>query len=245
MQTTDQTTEGVGHESQRDSQQRLAMPREPEPSANSTRDPVRSGVGGVSSILRETIETKLAYLRADCALKREIKRNAFGRRWARSARSNAENERDCGPSDKYWDDLQAEAQRKSTAELEAADKALADLIAEARPVMGPEWLGNDHGRLCWAGYLGGYPIKHHYCIREEGHEGHHADEWPHTRWACEDEAGSWPQGATCNREWNELAEAERARRAAAAEGVPEKACEQSGPQGHSDGTEAEPPTKKL
>ena len=234
MQNDDQTTEGVAPESQRDSQQRLAMPREQEPSANSTRDPVRSGVGGVSSILRETIETKLAELRADCALKRQIKRNAFGRRWARSARSNAENERDCGPSDKYWDDRQAEAQRKSTVELEAADKALADLIFEARPVMGPDWLGNDHGRLCWAEYLGGYPIKHHYCEREEGHEGNHADEWPETRWACEHPAGSWPQGVTSNREWNERAEAEKAGRAAAAEGVPEKACEQSGPQGHSE-----------
>jgi hypothetical protein len=47
MQTTDQTTEGVAPESQRDSQQRLAMPREQEPPVDRTKDAVRSGVGGV------------------------------------------------------------------------------------------------------------------------------------------------------------------------------------------------------
>jgi len=47
MQNTNQTTEGVAHESQRDSQQRLAMPREQEPTVARTKDAVRSGAGGV------------------------------------------------------------------------------------------------------------------------------------------------------------------------------------------------------
>ena len=47
MQPTDLITEGVAPESQRDSQQRLAMPREQEPTVARTKDAVRSGVGGV------------------------------------------------------------------------------------------------------------------------------------------------------------------------------------------------------
>lgn len=159
-----------------------------------------------SAFLREAIEKRLKELRDDCAVKREIKRNAFAYRWARRSRSTEENARDCGPSDKYWDDRQAEAQRNSTAELEHADQALADFIAEHRVLMPPDWIGNDHGRLCWAPYLGGYPINQHYCQRKEGHEGNHADEWPETRWACEHPAGSWPQGVSNDREWREAYE---------------------------------------
>ena len=28
---------------------------------------------------------------------------------------------------------------------------------------GADWIGNDHGRLCWAPFLGGLPIDQHYC----------------------------------------------------------------------------------
>ena len=111
-----------------------------------------------SGFLREAIEKKLKELRADCAVKRLIKHNAFGSRWARSGRSDEENRRDCGPNDKYWDDKQVEAQRTAVAEALAADKALADFITEHRPIMGADWIGNDHGRLCWAHYLGGYEM---------------------------------------------------------------------------------------
>ncbi|HVU07644.1 MAG TPA: hypothetical protein VHG89_03775 [Verrucomicrobiae bacterium] len=155
-----------------------------------------------SAFLRESIEKKLKELRDDCALKRLIKSNAFGRRWARSARSDEENRRDSGSSDKYWDDRQAEAQRNSTAELEAADKALANFIAEHRPLMGADWIGNDHGRLCWAPYCGGRPIDQYYCQKEEGHEG------PHAAQVGEDggAAGEWPQNVTNEHEWHRLLE---------------------------------------
>lgn len=169
-----------------------------------------------SGFLREAIEKKLKELRADCAVKRLIKHNAFGSRWARRGRSDEENRRDCGPNDKYWDDKQAEAQRTAVAEVLAADKALADFIAEHRPIMGADWIGNDHGRLCWAHYLGGYPIDQHYCQREEGHDGNCADEWPETRWACESPHGSWPKGVTCDREWRARIESQNDPSSAAA-----------------------------
>lgn len=153
------------------------------------------------SILRDAINQKLAELRKDCALQRLHLKNAFGRRWSGCQRQDPEK-----PSswDLYWENLQAEAQRERPKDVEAADKALADFIAECRVIMGPDWIGNDHGRLCWATYLGGMPIDTHYCVREEGHAGNHADEWPETRWACNGPRGSWPQGVTCDREWREL-----------------------------------------
>lgn len=157
-----------------------------------------------SSFLREAIDKKLKELRDSCAVKREIKRNAFGRRWAFASRSTKEMEADSGSSDKYWDDLQDAAKIETTAEVEAADKALADFVAEHRSMMGAEWIGNDHGRLCWAPYCGGMPIDQHYCQREEGHDGNHADEWPETRFACNSPRGSWPQGVTGDREWRAL-----------------------------------------
>jgi hypothetical protein len=148
----------------------------------------------MSTFIREQIEKQVKALRYDCGLQRLMKRQAFGDRWARAGRSNAENERDSGPSDKYWDDRQAESQRKYTAAVESADKALANFIAEHRPIMGAEWIGNDHGRLCWEPYLGGLPIDQHYCQKEEGHQGNHGNE-----------VGEWPQGATNQYEWQRLA----------------------------------------
>lgn len=157
-----------------------------------------------SSVVREAIEKKLKELRHTCAVEREVKRNAFGRRWARAGRSTQENERDCGSNDKYWDDLQFAAQVKAKLEVAEADAALAAFIVEHRPLMGSEWIGNDHGRLCWSGYLGGMPIDQHYCLREEGHEGNCADEWPETKWLFRDRRGSWPKGCSNSREVHEL-----------------------------------------
>jgi hypothetical protein len=149
-----------------------------------------------SSVVREAIEKRLEELRADCAVKREIKRNAYGRRWALAGGNDAS-------SQKYWDDRQAAAQEKSTLEVDAADMALVEFIAEHRPLMGSDWIGNDHGRLCWSGYLGGMPINQHYCQREENHDGNCADEWPETKWVFRDRRGSWPKGCSNSREVHE------------------------------------------
>lgn len=148
-----------------------------------------------SAFVRESIEKKLKELRADGGLQRLIKRNAFERRWARSGRSDSENKLDCGSSDKYWDDRQAESQRNSIAAVEAADKALADFIAEHRPLMGVDWPGNDHGRLCWSPYLGGRPIDQHYCQKPEGHSEPHGND-----------IGEWPISVTNEYEWHRLLE---------------------------------------
>lgn len=155
------------------------------------------------SDLQEIIDKRLAELRSVCCIKRQCVRNAFGRRWAGCPRRNPDKP---DSWDLHWENRQAQAQIERPKEVVVADKALADFIAESRPIMGPRWIGNDHGRLCWADYLGGLPIDHHYCQREEGHDGNHADEWPEHRWACEGPRGSWPQGVTSDHEWRELIE---------------------------------------
>lgn len=155
---------------------------------------------GISDLLRDSIENQLANLRETCAIKRLHLRNAHGPRWSGCPRRNPDKP---DSWDLHWENLQATAQIECPKEVERADKDLADFIAIHRPVMGPEWIGNSHGRLCWEPYLGGFPIDRHYCQREEGHEGNHADEWPETRWACEHPRGSWPQGVTCDREWQD------------------------------------------
>ena len=156
-------------------------PRTPEPPAVGV-PPLATG----SAFLRDAIEKQLAKLRADCAVKREIKRNAFGRRWA-LAGGRGES------TDKYWDDRQAAAQRESTEAVEAAERALVAFIAEHRPFMGADWIGNDHGRLCWAPFLGGLPIDQHYCQCAEGHEGNHCNA-----------KGAWPHGVTNSYEWRAM-----------------------------------------
>ncbi len=161
----------------------------------------------VSSCVREAIEKRLAELRYQCGLHRLHVINAFGRRWSQQPRRDPDN-----PSswDLHWENLQAKAQEERPKDVEAADKALVEFIAYHRPLMGPDWIGNDHGRLCWAPYAGGFPISQHYCQREEGHDGNHADVWPETRWACEHENGSWPQGVTGDHEWSKLIQARKA-----------------------------------
>ena len=158
-----------------------------------------------SGFLREQIEKRLKELRYNCGLQRLHLANAHGRRWSGCPRQDPDK-----PSswDLHWENLQAEAQRERPKDVAKADKELADFIAEHRPLMGADWIGNDHGRLCWGHYLGGMPIDQHYCQREEGHDGNCADEWPETRWACESPRGSWPKGVTCDREWREKIESQ-------------------------------------
>jgi hypothetical protein len=154
--------------------------------------PGDSGRSSCSAFLRDAVEKQLEKLRSDCAVKRLIKRNAFGRRWALSGRGKVDEP---SSSDKYWDDRQAAAQHKSTEELESADQTLTDFIAEHRQMMGADWIGNDHGRLCWAPFAGGLPIDQHYCQMNEGHEGNHCNH-----------LGAWPQGVTNSHEWHRLLE---------------------------------------
>ncbi len=144
----------------------------------------------MSDFLKEQIEKQVKKLRADCAVKREIKRNAFGRRWALASRGHPDKP---DGSDKYWDDLQAKEQVTRTEDLANADKTLAGFITEHRSFMGPDWIGNDHGRLCWCPFLGGTPIDQHYCEREENHDGPHADS-----------AFAWPREVTNEHEWHKL-----------------------------------------
>lgn len=155
------------------------------------------------SHMAKVINAKLAELRRACELARQAMRDAFGRRWSGCNRQNSDK-----PSswDLHWENRQAEARIQRPLDVEARERELAEFIAESRLVMGPDWIGNDHGRLCWEPYLGGMPIAHHFCQREEGHDGNHADEWPETRWACNSPRGSWPQGVTNDREWRQLAE---------------------------------------
>ena len=183
-----------------------------------------------SGFLRESIEKKLAELRYNCGLQRLHLSNAHRGRWSGCPRQDPDK-----PSswDLYWENLQAKAQRERPLDVAKADKELADFIAEHRPLMGADWVGNDHGRLCWGHYLGGFPIDQHYCQREEGHDGNCADEWPETRWACESPRGSWPKGVTCDREWRELIEKSRT-----AGAVPAHADE-SRPQTTGDATESQ------
>lgn len=132
----------------------------------------------MSTFVADQIRARLEILRHACAVARIAVRDAFRGKWG---------------DGKYWQDRQAEAQIERPKDVITADKALSDFIAEHRPIMGAEWPGTDHGRLCWAPYCGGYPIDQHYCQREENHEGHHADE-----------NGAWPKNVSSDREWHDL-----------------------------------------
>jgi len=140
--------------------------------------------------VRVSVHAKLAELRRACAVARELKFKAFERRWAINARSNQENARNFSTSDLYWDERQAKAQASTTKAVAEADQALSDFIGEHRELMGQDWIGNDHGRLCWGSFLGGLPIDFHYCQEEENHEGF-----------CQGKTGSWPKGVRNEAEW--------------------------------------------
>lgn len=80
--------------------------------------------------------------------------------------------------DKHRDYHIAEAEenlRGVKERLAHAHQVLADFIAEQRPIMGAEWIGNDHGRLCWHHHFSHFPISSHYCQLPEDHEGDHDD----------------------------------------------------------------------
>lgn len=125
-----------------------------------------------SQFIEDAINARLAELRYQCGLQRQHLKNANGRRWSGAPRADPDH-----PSswDLYWEGKQAQAQVSSQEDVRAADQALAEFISEQRPIMGPDWIGNDHGRLCWDSFLGGLPIAQHYCQLPEGHEGNHAD----------------------------------------------------------------------
>jgi hypothetical protein len=146
----------------------------------------------MSTFIREQIEKRLKELRYDCGLQRLHLRNAFGRRWSGCPRRDPEKP---DSWDLHWENLQAQAQKERPEWVAKADKALADFIAEHRAIMGPDWPGTDHGRLCWSPFSGGCPIDQHYCQLEENHEGAHADD-----------QGAWPVDVTNEHEWHKLRE---------------------------------------
>lgn len=122
------------------------------------------------SDLKKQVQIRLEELRHDCALQRLHLRNAHGPRWSGRPRQDPDN-----PSswDLHWENLQAEAQRQRPKDVAAADARLAAFIAESRAIMGVDWPGTDHGRLCWSPFCGGLPIDQYYCEEPEGHSGNH------------------------------------------------------------------------
>lgn len=144
----------------------------------------------MSDFLKQQVEKRLKELRHNCELQRLHVRNATEKRWALAGRAKS----DVPDSyDKYWDDLQASEKAKRENDLQVADKELAGFISEHRPLMGADWPGTDHGRLCWAPFLGGCPIDQHYCQKAEGHNGNHGNH-----------LGEWPQSVTNTHEWHKL-----------------------------------------
>ncbi len=75
-------------------------------------------------------------------------------------------------------DIQEATQNLKKAQAKYAEELqiLADFIAEHRPVMDPDWIDNDHGRLCWHHGFAHFPISSHFCQLPENHEGDHRDE---------------------------------------------------------------------
>lgn len=132
----------------------------------------------MSTFIKESIAKKLIELRYQCGLQRLHVRGANVKSWG---------------DGEYWERCLREEKIKRPIDRDAADKALAGFIAEHRAIMGPDWIGNDHGRLCWSDYLGGAPIDQHYCQKPEGHEGPGGNE-----------IGVWPQGIRNGRQWHEL-----------------------------------------
>lgn len=96
----------------------------------------------------------------------------------------------------YWDESKDSQHkrcrfiREQMRETRIAEDALRAFIAEHRSLMGKDWIGNDHGRLCFSWFMGGRPIDMHYCSEPEGHDGF-----------CQSDKGSWPRGVHGDREW--------------------------------------------
>ncbi len=134
-----------------------------------------------SGFLRGAIESRLSELRNKVALHRGMK-GEWRRRWYWDESENAQEKRF------RFLISQGEKVREAEAELKR-------FIAEHRHLMGEDWIGNDHGRLCFLPFLGGRPIDQHYCDRPEGHDGF-----------CENDKGSWTIRVSNQREWRELRE---------------------------------------
>ncbi len=136
-----------------------------------------------SPFIRESIEKRLRELRDKCALEKEGLRHATEPgNWGT----------DFG-TDTYWADTKKRCAIERAVSFQTVLDALASFIAEHRPIMGAEWIGNEHGRLCWAEYLGGCPIGVNYCQKEENHAGN-----------CANEIGAWPKGVRGEQMWHEL-----------------------------------------
>ena len=136
-----------------------------------------------SDFVSEQIESRLQELRDDVALQLYLERQSLGPRWARAGRSPDENKRNQGNNDPYWDGIQRDAIEERRAAVKVAESSLREFISEHRYLMAPDWIGNDHGRLCFMTHLGGLPIDRHYCQMPEGHNGF-----------CRNGKGAWPSG---------------------------------------------------
>lgn len=136
-----------------------------------------------SAFIRDSVNKRLRELRDKCALEKEGLRHA-----TEPGYWGTDN-----PGQTYWADMKARCavERKET--YAQALNALECFIAEHRSIMGEEWVGNNHGRLCWSPYLGGCPIDQHYCQKPEGHTDAHANE-----------IGAWPIGVRNEHQWHEL-----------------------------------------
>lgn len=202
MQTTDQTTVGVAPESQRDSQQRLAMPREQEPTVSSGTDPVRSGVGGVE--------------RYDLLCDQEGKQWKVHRVYKRTIHLHG-----AGKSEGM-------ERRVTRDELSYYTKAeIPSTVSKGQTLfcMGFRCVVAGFMKPCFVLLRGtwGGDFEHENAVPAS--RAHFASYGLRLPFPGEVEAESL------------------AGRAAAAEGVPEKACEQSGPQGHSDPSSGTPDQK--
>lgn len=133
-----------------------------------------------SEFLRRKISERLHELRIAVAIPRHVIRE-WRQGWVEPTR--------------YWQARKFECIGRLRAEIKNAERELRDFIADHRSIMGPEWIGNDHGRLCWDSFLGGLPIDQHYCQLEEGHDGF-----------CSGETFAWPKGVRNEFTWRRIRE---------------------------------------
>jgi len=118
----------------------------------------------LSPFITDAVEKELRKLRDQCSyLKNSV------RSYEHTLHHTRTNDR----PNKHRDYHIAEAEKNLAGGQERLNQALQTLaafIAEHRPIMGPEWIGNDHGRLCW------HNISSNFCQLQEGHDGPHRNE---------------------------------------------------------------------
>jgi hypothetical protein len=125
-----------------------------------------------SAFMQTAINAELERLRETCRVERYILKS-----------QKSVHPDNWGGSPEHSRKTRSEEIPKTEARLSAADSALAQFVREHKALMPPDWVANDHGRLCWNSFLGGRPIGCHYCDLPEGHDGPHSDEdgnWPNT-----------------------------------------------------------------